>query len=132
MNMEDIEPILKRFGWTVECESPLEIRHKDGSFASNQAAKIVIEDVLTEDKDAYEHLQDNMSDLIGMFEEDTGKVVGCFLFIFNEAVAENQLLELSPHAYEFIPSDAQILAPSIPEAITRHHIFQNPNEDDEE
>lgn len=35
-------------GWEVECEHPLELRHADGSFASGQAAHLVIE-----------HLQDS-------------------------------------------------------------------------
>lgn len=39
--MDKIEKILERFGWEIECNSPLEIRHKDGSFASGQAAHIV-------------------------------------------------------------------------------------------
>lgn len=34
--------LLEEFGWTVECESPLEIR-KGESFASNEAALMVIE-----------------------------------------------------------------------------------------
>ena len=28
------EDLLKENGWEVECESPFEIRHEDGSFAS--------------------------------------------------------------------------------------------------
>ena len=42
MNKEDLL-ILNRNGWVIECESPFEIRHSDGSFASNQAANIVME-----------------------------------------------------------------------------------------
>lgn len=37
-------------GWAVECESPFEIRHEDGSFATGQAAKIVL-DFLMENND---------------------------------------------------------------------------------
>lgn len=124
MKIEEIEPILERAGWTVECQSPLEIRHEDGSFASGIAANIVIEDVLAESRDAFENLQYNISEVISMFEEDTGKMVGCFLFLFNPQVDENQLLELSPHEYEFIPSEAQILSPSTPEAFTRQRYFE--------
>lgn len=35
--------VLKANGWTLECESPLEIRHHDGSFAAGQAARMVID-----------------------------------------------------------------------------------------
>lgn len=38
-----MEKFLAENGWVIECESPLEIRHNDGSFASNNAAKIVVE-----------------------------------------------------------------------------------------
>ena len=34
---------LEEAGWAVECESPLEIRHEDGSFASLNAAEMVID-----------------------------------------------------------------------------------------
>lgn len=48
MNEEKKREILEAKGWTIECESPLEIRHYDGSFATLNAAKIVVEDVLRE------------------------------------------------------------------------------------
>jgi len=41
MRAKDIK-ILEQHGWTVECESPLEIRHTDGSFATMKAAHIVV------------------------------------------------------------------------------------------
>lgn len=34
---------LEEDGWTIECESPLEIRHKDGSFATQGAANILVQ-----------------------------------------------------------------------------------------
>lgn len=37
------EQVLIHYGWTLECESPYEIRHEDGSFATGQAARIVID-----------------------------------------------------------------------------------------
>ena len=43
MMSEDTDELLELAGWTLECESPLEIRHEDGSFATGQAAQIVIE-----------------------------------------------------------------------------------------
>lgn len=42
MDEEEIE-LLSEGGWTIECQSPLEIRHEDGSFASGFAAQIVID-----------------------------------------------------------------------------------------
>ncbi len=37
-----LETFLGDLGWTIECESPLEIRHTDGSFATLQAADYLI------------------------------------------------------------------------------------------
>lgn len=34
--------ILADNGWTVECESPFEVRHEDGSFATGGAAEILL------------------------------------------------------------------------------------------
>ncbi len=39
------EEILAENGWSTECKSPFEIRHEDGSFASGQAAKLVLWDL---------------------------------------------------------------------------------------
>ncbi|MBK6616193.1 hypothetical protein [Ottowia sp.] len=33
--------LLEQAGWTIECQSPLEIRHTDGSFATLNAARAV-------------------------------------------------------------------------------------------
>lgn len=40
--MRDIEAVLKDNGWEIQCEHPFEIRHEDGSYASGQAAHIVL------------------------------------------------------------------------------------------
>lgn len=42
MTWEDDLNLLEDNGWEVECESPFEIRTKDGSFASGEAAMIVL------------------------------------------------------------------------------------------
>jgi hypothetical protein len=44
---EDIK-FLEEHGWEVECHSPFEIRTKDGSFASGEAANIVLADLKSE------------------------------------------------------------------------------------
>lgn len=43
--MEINEKILDQLGWIVECESPLEISHIDGSTATGWAAEIVIQEL---------------------------------------------------------------------------------------
>jgi hypothetical protein len=42
--MEENTKILERFGWQIICQSPFEIQHQDGSFASGQAANLVLEE----------------------------------------------------------------------------------------
>jgi hypothetical protein len=42
LDTETDEALLQADGWTVECSSPFEIRHKDGSFATGQAAEAVL------------------------------------------------------------------------------------------
>lgn len=36
------EELLKENGWTIECESPFEIKHEDGSFATMNAAYTIV------------------------------------------------------------------------------------------
>lgn len=45
MTREDKFEVLAQNGWTVECESPLELRHEDGSFASGQAAIFILDNL---------------------------------------------------------------------------------------
>ena len=53
MNPED-EKLLEENGWFVECESPFEIRYKDGgAFASGLAAQIVLDDLKHERDNAF-------------------------------------------------------------------------------
>ena len=45
--------LLEAEGWTVICQSPFEINNKDGSFASGQAADIVLADLKYEATQLY-------------------------------------------------------------------------------
>lgn len=38
----DTKQMLEEAGWAIECESPLTLRHEDGSFASLNAAEMVV------------------------------------------------------------------------------------------
>lgn len=49
-----MESLMEKNGWCIECESPFEIRHEDGSFASGYAAKII--EMYYEEDDAYDTL----------------------------------------------------------------------------
>ena len=40
--MDVNEEVLAAAGWEVDCESPLEISHRDGSTATKRAAQIVL------------------------------------------------------------------------------------------
>lgn len=51
MSKRTTEQILSEAGWEVECESPLEIRTVDGSFATGEAALIVLASLRQEAED---------------------------------------------------------------------------------
>jgi hypothetical protein len=36
------EEVCEKYGWKMECRSPFEIRHEDGSFATGQSADVVV------------------------------------------------------------------------------------------
>ena len=54
MPTEEDKKMLDKNGWTLECESPFEIRHEDGSFATGQAARIVMEHLRCVGRDSSE------------------------------------------------------------------------------
>ena len=56
------EEILEDNGWIIECESPFEIRHEDGSFATGQASNIVL-DYLNQNKDEDSDLEEVLKKL---------------------------------------------------------------------
>ena len=43
---EEKMKMLEKAGWTIECEHPFEIRHKDGSFASKQATYFCVDPIV--------------------------------------------------------------------------------------
>jgi len=45
MSRQDDFALLNDNGWIIECESPFEIRHSDGSFASGQGARAVLDEL---------------------------------------------------------------------------------------
>lgn len=47
--MKETEQLLEKEGWTLECESPLEIRHATGEFVCGNAATLVIESLRKRD-----------------------------------------------------------------------------------
>ena len=44
----EIEQYIESQGWIIECESPLEMRHEDSSFATYNAAEIIIKELTKE------------------------------------------------------------------------------------
>lgn len=49
MTQED-KDILDDNDWTLECESPFEIRHESGAFATGIAAQFILDDLKTDEK----------------------------------------------------------------------------------
>ena len=42
LSEEEVIALLEKNGWNQDCSSPLEFSHKDGSFASGQAARLLL------------------------------------------------------------------------------------------
>ena len=49
MDKKEIE-MLERNGWNLDCESPFELSHVDGSFSKQQAAYYVLEGIRAEEE----------------------------------------------------------------------------------
>jgi hypothetical protein len=82
----NLENLLARHGWEVVCQGPFEIRHPEsGSFASGQAAQMVVEALEKEDAPLQEYENGSVPALraapwpldVSLFEPflDTGKMV---------------------------------------------------------
>ena len=68
--------LLEANGWEVECQSPFEIRTKDGSFASGEAANIVLNDLKYEHH--YKHTEPDMRDCFNA-GINRGVTIACIL-----------------------------------------------------
>lgn len=107
--------LLQSNGWTVECESPFEIRHEDGSFATGAAAFLVMHTLEEAFIDPYIELQNTIASYIQEYEEQTGEVVGCFLTLESQGSEENEQLSsklLEFNGQEFVDSSAMIVQQS--------------------
>lgn len=124
---------LEYYGWAVECESPFEIRHEDGSFASGQAAYTVLRDV--EDDYKCEVLQkpieltfgpDNFYDPVALKYNDSSnrfdyaKTVAWFINCAEVAI-ENSYNEGAPRRIEMY-SLCHSLRKQLKEQITKEQI----------
>lgn len=63
MHDEEFKKWLEDNNWTIECESPLEIRHDEGSFASLYAAKILLSELYSQYKEQTEHTENSFEQL---------------------------------------------------------------------
>lgn len=92
------EELLKKHGWEIECKSPFEIRTIDGSFASGQAANIVVEYLY----DIEEKENSVFDDKIDEWHEDKNTI-------------------LSLHEYLGLTKDQYLLWLNRPELIEKHY-----------
>lgn len=76
MEIEDVK-LLESWGWTLECEIPLEISHEDGSRATGKAAGVVFEELKrgSRPKQTLWDLITEESQECYKFERDTIKVI---------------------------------------------------------
>lgn len=48
--MEETTKLLDKYGWTMVCYSPLDIRHFDGSYAGGSAANLILADLREQER----------------------------------------------------------------------------------
>ena len=51
LSFEEKVAIIEKLGWTLECESPLEISHSDGTFARGLAAEYTIDGLIADNEE---------------------------------------------------------------------------------
>ena len=118
------EKLLEHYGWTMECESPLEISHTDGSRASNTPARLMVACLKEEYEEEMEELRRKNSKVISPDEIVLEDQIPEFVI---EAV--NNLLKkkfMGGEAYILqneIMAEALSLCPD--SEITRQQIFKN-------
>lgn len=83
MSIEDDDNILEHFGWTMECQSPLEVSDENGDFARGFPAQLVI------DHFRKEFENDHREKLIAAFD-DINRKYGNNEINFGEYLAEIQ------------------------------------------
>lgn len=91
LDLEDID-LLEANGWTITCESPFEITHEDGSFASNLAAQYAVDGILS-DLRADNNLLNNIDSTNITYDAYTMllETVGKLNLVFNQALhAKNE------------------------------------------
>lgn len=71
MNKQD-EELLQQNGWTIVCYSPFEIQHEDGSFASLNAAQIVL-DSLKQSSLTYEKCTSMVEEIASFIDNEVEK-----------------------------------------------------------
>lgn len=65
------DKILEHYGWSLDCESPLEVSHKDGSTARHLPAKLLIEHLRETFEEEMEEERKNNSNAISPEDIDT-------------------------------------------------------------
>ena len=99
MDREDKE-ILTKNGWEVECESPFEIRHEDGSFATQQAAWIVLQDLRGEESIGHcNHCLTTIWGFQSHFRDEDGKMYHDTCKIAKRAIKAEEELERLKNAH---------------------------------
>jgi glycerophosphoryl diester phosphodiesterase len=99
MKDSDIK-ILEDNGWMVECESPFEISQNDGSFASNYAAKLILETLKQSNSDPVKKLCDTLSDTLADYQLDYDKTIKCIIEIKDERLDTKINLSFNGERFE--------------------------------
>lgn len=76
MSWDEKYQFLEENGWTVECQSPLEISTKDGSFASGEAANMVLDSLIYDNTQTFNETDMKHSFFAGV---NRGVTIACII-----------------------------------------------------
>jgi hypothetical protein len=100
MKDSDIK-ILENNGWIVECESPFEISQENGSFASNNAAKLILETLRRENPNPLKILCNDLTNILEEYQANYYKKIECVIKIKDETLETET--NFSFNGEKFIP-----------------------------
>lgn len=69
------EKLLEKYGWSLDCKSPLEVSHKDGSFARHLPASLLIDHLREVYEEEKEEERKNRSNAISPDDVDLTNVI---------------------------------------------------------
>jgi len=115
--------ILERYGWNLDCESPLEVSHSDGSFARYLPASLLIDHLREVYEEEMEEERKNKSNAISPEDIDTNMEDIIPKYVTD---AVNTLIKKNYRGSSFIIKQKEIIAEiQKKKQVTPEYLFEN-------